>query len=142
MGVTKAFIKNPETVRRYPEETSYSESISLTSPWPPHIAFRIRNHARSILAQHGAAHPTRMEELPAVSQRIGAAHSTVLEEQQRGHRVYEGSGQRPPTSSRKEGAKEVQFTELQTVHRGLLGCWRGWAERVWGDAEKRCEHWM
>ena len=74
MGVTKAFIKNPETV-----------SIVHISPLClliRTVAVRTRDDARPILPQHGWPHPARLEKLLALQERVRAAHSAVLEEQQ------------------------------------------------------------
>lgn len=55
MGVTKAFIKNPETVRRlYSLTARYILSYHLI------IALRPGDHARQILAQHGCTYSARM----------------------------------------------------------------------------------
>jgi myosin heavy subunit len=72
MGVTKAFIKNPETVR-----DSHIRACASGSLCP---AFRIGDDARSVLAQHGGTYPTRFPQLHEVQKRMRSTHSKILEE--------------------------------------------------------------
>ena len=58
MGVTKAFIKNPETVNSLALPMGgYADALS---------ALCARDDARPLLAQHGTAHPTRFPQLHAI----------------------------------------------------------------------------
>jgi len=59
-GVTKAFIKNPETVRFYHIFSAVLADII--------IALCAGNYARSLLAQHGRSHPTGLAELLEVQE--------------------------------------------------------------------------
>lgn len=94
MGVTKAFIKNPETVRSYHIFFAMLANIIL--------ALCAGNDARPLLAQHGRSHPTGLAELLAIQERMRQANPTFLEEQQRGHRVCQNQRIRAPSSGREE----------------------------------------
>jgi myosin I len=56
MGVTKAFIKNPETVRLCRDRKGFF-NIDLCP------AICIGDHARPLLAQHGSSYPARLPKL-------------------------------------------------------------------------------
>lgn len=73
MGVTKAFIKNPETVRCL-VQASLSRLTYIS------IAVCFGNDARSILAQYGCSHPTCLAKLCAVQARVCSPHPEILEE--------------------------------------------------------------
>lgn len=61
MGVTKAFIKNPETVIFFPHS---SPLITTTKPGP--VAIRARNDAGQILAQYGRTYSASLPQLHAI----------------------------------------------------------------------------
>jgi len=62
MGVTKAFIKNPETV-----SVIYSVSKECFDSFP---AFRVGNNERPLLAQHGSQDPKSVAQLHAIQARV------------------------------------------------------------------------
>jgi|ERR1700722_5886620 len=114
MGVTKAFIKNPETV------SSHSCTTELALKTTP--ALRSGDDARQILAQHGCPHSTCLPELHAVQERMCTSHPEVLEKQQ--GRYYIRSDPRLRTSNTcwPKGKETFQSTQLSAIHGRLPGC--------------------
>lgn len=133
MGVTKAFIKNPETVRcPIPNCVSNSDSALL--------AFCAGNYARSLLAQHGGSHTTCLPQLPPIQNGVRTPHTAVLEEQQGGNRVCASPRLRTRNPCWTEGTAALQLAQLQAFHGRLLRYQR--QERTWGGASNRVWYWM
>ena len=109
MGVTKAFIKNPETVGSSILDVC-GRRLKIR------IALRIGDDARPVLAQYGGTHPACVPELPAVQERVCTSHPTLLEEQQGGYRVCEDPRLRTPDSCWTERAEEIQFARFSPLH--------------------------
>lgn len=119
MGTTKAFIKNPETVRFsfFPAYTYSSDPVTT--------ALRARAHARPVLAQHGRPDPARVPQLHSIQARVRNAHPALLDEQEGRDRVRPGARLRPLDPRQPQGAPPVQSAQHAPLHGRLPRCRRG-----------------
>lgn len=113
MGTTKAFIKNPETVRSSSSSVYSDDSADLGLS--SFTALRARDDARSILAQHGWSNPTSLEELPSVPKRVRLSDPTLLEEQEGRNRVRQVQAEGTRPSRWTEGEEEIQSRQHEAI---------------------------
>jgi myosin heavy subunit len=112
MGVTKAFIKSPETV----DNLIAAADVRLITVL---AALCARDHARPLLAQHGRAHSARFPELLALQERVRASYPALLEEQQGVHRVRQTPRPWPRGAREPEGTKALLSSWISSLHGGL-----------------------
>lgn len=99
-------------------------------------AFRPRDHARPLLAQHGRSDSAGVEELPPVPKRVRLEDPAVLEEQEGRDRGSPFQAERTRPARRKEGKEEIFAREHEAV-RGRLPRRRR-EELEWSGAKECC----
>jgi hypothetical protein len=123
MGTTKAFIKNPETVRPavviLPSMAAQAHPVLSRLLPPPLAALCARDNARPVLAQHGGAHPAGLAQLHPLPDRVRDAHPALLAAQEGRHRICARPAEGSRPARRPQGAPALLAPQLPALRRRL-----------------------